>query len=78
MALLEAALILLLGFLVGYLTRLVATAAAVLALVLAVFGLAAPPVLFDLVRPVLDVYAGNELVFLAGFLFAIGAGESRD
>jgi hypothetical protein len=78
MALLEAALILLLGFLVGYLTRLVATAASVIALALAVLGLAAPPVFFDIVQPLLDVYAGHELVFIAGFLFAIGAGESWD
>lgn len=78
MALLEAVLILVLGFLVGYLTRLVATAAAIVALLLAVLGLAAPAALFDLLRPILDVYTGNELVFIAGFLFAIGAGESRD
>jgi hypothetical protein len=78
MALLEAALILVLGFLVGYLTRLVATAAAVVALALAVLGLAAPPALFELLQPILAVYAGNELVFIAGFLFAIGAGESGD
>ena len=78
MALLEAALILLLGFLVGYLIRKVATAAAVVALALAVFGLAAPPALFDLLQPLLSVYAGNELVFIAGVLFAIGAGESRE
>lgn len=78
MAFLEAALILLLGFLVGYLTRLVAMAAAVVALVLAILGLAAPPAIFDLIQPILDVYAGNELVFIAGFLFAIGAGESQE
>jgi len=78
MALLEAALILVLGFLVGYLTRLVATAAAIVALLLAILGLAAPPALFELIQPILSVYAGNELVFIAGFLFAIGAGESRE
>jgi hypothetical protein len=77
-ALLEAALILLLGFLVGYLTRLVATAAAVVALALAVLGMAAPPAFFDLLEPISSVYAGNELVFIAGFLFAIGASESRE
>ena len=49
--------------------------AAIVALLLAVLGLAAPQSFFDLADPVLSVYAGNELLFLAGFLFAIGHQE---
>jgi hypothetical protein len=78
MALLEAVLILVVGYLVGTITRMVATVAAVVALLLAVLGLAAPQSFFDLADPVLRLYAGNELLFLAGFLFAIGHQESSD
>lgn len=78
MALLEALLVLVVGLLVGVITRMVATAAAVVALVLAILGLAAPAAFFDIAAPVLEVYTGNELVFIAGFLFAIGASESQD
>jgi len=76
MTLLEAVLILVVGFLVGTLTRMLATIAAVVALLLAILGLAAPAWVFELAEPVLAVYRGNELVFLAGFLFAIGSQES--
>lgn len=78
MALLEAILILLVGYLIGTLTRMVATVAAIVALLLAILGLAAPASFFDLAQPIFDVYAGNELVFIAGFLFAIGHQESSD
>lgn len=78
MTLVEAVLVLILGYLVGTLTRMLATVAAIVALLLAILGFAAPPAFFDLAEPVLAVYRGNELVFLAGFLFAIGHQEAGD
>lgn len=78
MALVEAVLVLIVGYLVGTLTRMLATAAAVVALLLAILGLAAPQSFFDLAEPVLAIYRGNELVFIAGFLFAIGHQEADD
>lgn len=78
MALLDAVLIFVVGYVSGRVTRLVAALAAVVALVLAVLGLAAPPAVFDLAEPILSVYAGNELLFLSAFLFGIAHGESED
>lgn len=66
------------GFLVGTLTRVLATIAAVVALLLAILGLAAPAWFFALAAPVLSVYRRNEPLFLAGVLFAIGSQESSD
>lgn len=71
MGLVEAVVVLVVGYLSGVVTRWVAGLAAVAALLLAVFGLAAPEVAVSLARPVLSVYANNELLFLAGFLFGI-------
>lgn len=76
MAVVEAVVIFVVGYLSGAVTRRVASLAAAAALVLAVFGLAAPAPLSGVVRPVLSVYAGNELLFLSGFLFAIARGRS--
>lgn len=58
------------GFLTGTVTRWFAGLAAVVALVLAVLGLALPASVLAIADPVLAVYAGNELLFLSGFLFA--------
>jgi len=69
--LLEAVVVFVVGYVSGTVTRWFAWLAAVVALVLAIFGLAAPPSFFHLVEPVLAVYNGNELLFLSGFLFAI-------
>jgi len=71
MGLVEALVILVVGYLTGTVTRLFAGIAAIIALVLAILGFAAPASVYDLVDPVLAFYRGNELLFLAGFLFAI-------
>ncbi len=78
MALLEAIAVFLVGYLSGTVTRWFASLAAILALLLAILGLAAPASLFALFGPVLSVYDGNELLFLSGFLFAIGHRERSD
>lgn len=78
MALLEAVVVFVVGYVSGRVTRLVAPLAALVALVLAVLGLAAPPAFFDLVDPVLSFYRGNELLFLSGFLFGIAHQESTE
>lgn len=71
MTLLESVFVFFVGYVSGTVTRWFAGFAAVAALVLAVLGLAAPASFFDLLAPVVDVYTGNELLFLSGFLFAI-------
>jgi len=77
MTLVEAAVIFVVGYISGAVTRVFAGLAAFVALVLAVLGLAAPGSFFELVAPVLAFYSGNELLFLSGFLFAI-AHRNRD
>lgn len=78
MTLLEAVFVFVVGYVSGTVTRWFAGFAAIAALVLAVLGLAAPASVFDLLAPILDIYAGNELLFLSGFLFAISnAGRHR-
>jgi hypothetical protein len=76
MGLIEAVVVFVVGYLSGTVTRWVAGLAAVAALLLAVFGLAAPAPLFDVVAPALSVYRGNELLFISGFLFAIAHRET--
>lgn len=78
MGLLEAVVVFVVGYVSGTVTRLFAGVAAVVALVLAAFGLAAPPAFFALAAPVLRFYAGNELLFLSGFLFAIAHRSRRE
>lgn len=71
MTLLEAIFVFVVGYVSGTVTRWFAGLAAIAALLLAVLGLAAPASFFDLLQPVVDIYTGNELLFLSGFLFAI-------
>ncbi|SFK74980.1 hypothetical protein SAMN04487950_0905 [Halogranum rubrum] len=71
MTLLEAVFVFVVGYVSGTVTRWFAGLAAVAALLLAILGLAAPASFFDLLEPVVDIYTGNELLFLSGFLFAI-------
>lgn len=71
MGLLGAIVVFLVGYVSGRITRLVAALAAIVALVLAVGGLAAPDAFFRLAEPVLSVYYGNEVLFLSDFLFGI-------
>jgi hypothetical protein len=78
MGLFEAAVVFVVGYLSGTVTRWFAGIAAVVALLLAVLGLAAPASLFVLVDPVLSFYSGNELLFLSGFLFAIAHRSSGE
>ena len=69
--LLEALAVFVVGYVTGTVTRVFASVAAVGALVLAVLGFALPESLPGVVDLVLGVDRGNELLFLAGFLFAI-------
>lgn len=71
-ALLEAVFVFGVGYLSGIVTRWFAEFAAIAALALAFLGLAVPASLFEYAAPVLDIYTDNELLFLSGFLFAIG------
>jgi len=71
MTLLEAIAVFVVGYVAGAVTRIFAGLAAVIALVLAVLGIALPDSVLAVVDPVLGVYLGNELLFLSGFLFAI-------
>jgi hypothetical protein len=65
------------GLVSGVVVRWVAGLAALVALVLVVFGIAAPDVgLVDYV--LVRYYTGNELLFLAGFLFGIDAKKTRE
>ncbi|QLH76209.1 hypothetical protein HZS55_02320 [Halosimplex rubrum] len=81
MGLLEAILVFAVGYVCGAVTRIFAGIAAILALVLAILGVALPTAIVGIVDPILGVYLGNELLFLSGFLFAIAhdpAGEDDD
>jgi hypothetical protein len=65
------------GFLSGVVVRWVAGLAALAALLLVIFGVAAPDIgLVDYV--VQQYYRGNELLFLAGLLFGIDAGGRKE
>ena len=77
MALFEAVVVFVVGILAGTVVRWVAGLAAVVALGLAVLGFATPEI--GLVTYVLDrYYLGNELLFVAGFLFGIDAARARE
>ncbi|WP_372911551.1 hypothetical protein [Salinigranum sp.] len=77
MSLLAAVVVFVVGLVSGVVVRWVAGLAAVVALVLVVLGVAAPDI--GLVEYVLTrYYTGNELLFLAGFLFGIDAEKTRD
>lgn len=76
MSLLTAVVVLVVGFLSGTVVRWFAGLAAIVALVLVVLGITPGPL------PVVDAvlesyYVGNELLFLAGFLFGIDAKQTR-
>jgi hypothetical protein len=72
MSLLSAIVVFVVGLLSGVVIRAIAGLAALIALVLVIFGIAAPDVgLVDYV--ILNYYQGNELLFLAGLLFGIDA-----
>jgi hypothetical protein len=76
-SLLAAVVVFVVGLGSGLVVRWIAGLAAVVALLLVVFGLAAPEVgLVDYV--VQQYYVGNELLFLAGFLFGIDAPRTKE
>jgi hypothetical protein len=76
MSLLAAAVVFLVGFLSGVVVAAVAGLAAIVALLLVVFGVAAPDIgLVDYVFQ--QYYLGNELLFLAGLLFGLDANKTR-
>ena len=72
MSLLSAVVVFVVGLVSGIVVRAIAGLAAVVALVLVLFCIAAPEIgLVDYV--LLQYYEGNELLFLAGLLFGIDA-----
>ena len=76
MSLLTAIVVFVVGFVSGVVVRAIAGLAAIVALLLVVFGVAAPDIgLVDFV--VTQYYQGNELLFLAGLLFGIDANQTR-
>jgi membrane protein YdbS with pleckstrin-like domain len=79
MSLLTAVGVFVVGFVSGAVTRWFAGLAAVLALILVLLGGVAPESLQSLVEYVVQrYYVGNELLFIAGFLFGIDANETKE
>jgi len=77
MSLVTAVVVFLVGLLSGVVVRAVAGLAAIVALLLVLFGVAAPEIgLIDYVLQ--QYYHGNELLFLAGLLFGIDANKTRE
>jgi hypothetical protein len=76
MSLLATVVVLVVGFVSGVVIRTVAGLAAIVALLLVIFGVAAPDIgLVEFV--VTQYYEGNELLFLAGLLFGLDARQTR-
>ena len=76
MSLLSAIVVFVVGLISGVIIRAIAGLAALIALVLVIFGIAAPDIgLVDYV--IQNIYQGNELLFLAGLLFGIDAHQAR-
>ncbi|MFC6862760.1 hypothetical protein ACFQGE_04710 [Halomicroarcula sp. GCM10025817] len=72
MSLFSAIVVFVVGLFSGVIIRAIAGLAALIALVLVIFGIAAPDIgLVDYV--IQNFYQGNELLFLAGLLFGIDA-----
>ena len=77
MALLEALLVFVVGFVSGTVVRWFAGLAAFVALVLVILGVATPEI--TLVEQVVRrYYLGNELLFISGFLFGIDAKQTKE
>ena len=75
MSLVSAIVTFVVGFISGVIIRAIAGLAALIALVLVIFGIAAPEIgLIDYV--IQTHYLGNELLFLAGLLFGIDAHQA--
>ncbi|UPW00729.1 hypothetical protein M0R88_01175 [Halorussus gelatinilyticus] len=77
MALFEAIVIFLVGFVSGTVVRWFAGLAAIVALVLVVLGVTTPEI--GLINQIIDqYYLGNELLFISGFLFGIDAERTTE
>lgn len=76
MSLFQAVVVFVVGLVAGTVTRWIAGLAAVVALILVVLGVALPEI--GLVAYVERYYLGNELLFIAGFLFGIDAKRTRE
>jgi hypothetical protein len=77
MALLEALVVFVVGFVSGTVVRWFAGLAAFVALVLVILGVATPQI--TLVEHVVQrYYLGNELLFISGFLFGIDAKQTKE
>ncbi|WP_135824344.1 hypothetical protein [Halorussus ruber] len=77
MALLEALVVFVVGFVSGTVVRWFAGLAAFVALVLVILGVATPQItLLDHI--VQRYYLGNELLFISGFLFGIDAKQTKE
>jgi hypothetical protein len=77
MSVLSAIVIFVVGLVSGVVIRTVAGLAALVALGLVIFGIAAPELgLVDFV--IRNYYQGNELLFLAGLLFGIDAHRAQN
>lgn len=77
MSLVQAVVVFVVGFLAGTVTRLVAGLAAIVALALVVLGVGLPEI--GLVTYVVEqYYRGDELLFVAGFLFGIESKRTRE
>ena len=75
MSLLSAIVVFLVGLVSGAIIRAIAGLAAIIALILVIFGVAAPEIgLIDFV--IREFYRGNELLFLAGLLFGLDASNA--
>jgi hypothetical protein len=75
MSLLSAIVVFVVGLVSGTVVRTFAGLAAVIALLLVIFGVAAPEIgLVDFVLR--EYYQGNELLFLAGLLFGLDASRA--
>lgn len=76
MSFVAAVVVFVVGFVSGTVVRWFAGLAAIVALVLVLFGVVSPQI--ALVDQVVDqYYVGNELLFISGFLFGIDARETR-
>ena len=76
MSLFAAVVVFVVGLVSGIVVRAIAGLAAVIALLLVIFGVAVPDIgLVDYV--IQQYYLGNELLFLAGLLFGIDAERTR-
>lgn len=77
MALIDALIVFVIGFVSGTVVRWFAGLAAIVALVLVLLGVTTPEI--GLVNQIIDqYYLGNELLFISGLLFGIDAKRTKE